>query len=103
MNVSDGVALKSNLPFDSIAVLGYTCWSNASEDEITYGPRYDGIWRETSIQPQQTASQTGDTLSANGDTEQSLKEGTSKLPSDVEIFESGSIPSANCCGSCALM
>lgn len=90
------------MPLVSNTVLGYTCWSNASEEEINYGPRYDGIWRETSIQPKQTASQSGDTLSTNGDAEQSLKEG-SKLASDVESFESGSIPSPNCCGSCALM
>ncbi|XP_016963335.1 uncharacterized protein LOC108033503 isoform X2 [Drosophila biarmipes] len=31
----------------------YTRWSTASSEDISYGPRYESIWREASLQQQQ--------------------------------------------------
>ncbi|EDW90199.1 uncharacterized protein LOC6529485 [Drosophila yakuba] len=37
--------------FDELS--SYTRWSTASSEDISYGPRYESIWREVSLQQQQ--------------------------------------------------
>ncbi|XP_023176939.1 uncharacterized protein LOC111603535 isoform X2 [Drosophila hydei] len=36
-------------------LVNYTRWSNAAGEDISYGPRYDGIWSESCIQAQAQA------------------------------------------------
>ncbi|EDW71218.1 uncharacterized protein [Drosophila virilis] len=36
-------------------LVGYTRWSNAAGEDISYGARYDGIWSESCIQSQTEA------------------------------------------------
>ncbi|KAL7725723.1 hypothetical protein ACLKA6_018554 [Drosophila palustris] len=94
-----------------VELTSYPRWSNASGDIGSYGPRYDGIWRESCPRTQVHLQSAGDiepamqqlpnVIEIVGDVEPSLS--LNQRSKNLSEPEMEAAPTGRCCASCVLM